>query len=318
MPAPATRDEPTRRLTLAQAINQTLRDAMDTQPVAFAGGRYVYFVLIVAEQKAWEALVGWLDSKGMAADLVDPDYADVAYRQQHFGHIQDVVECFFLGSDADRARKAIQEAVSRFQTLDAPYELAMTRVLLAQARRESGDEEGAATAFATASEAFARLVRAAGRRESHDAYAAKKSNPQLAVQDDEAVASCRKACGTDGRVGAEAIECGLKLTRKYHDETGTPERYRLPRPMIGAGLDFSFSGLKTAVLSLVKNERPDPADIARAFVDAIVEVLVAKCARAVENAGLTQLVVAGGVGANAQLRSALDAEAARRGLPQAA
>ena len=97
-------------------------------------------------------------------------------------------------------------------------------------------------------------------------------------------------------------------------ERGTPERYRLPRPMIGAGLDFSFSGLKTAVLTLVKNERPEPADVARAFVDAIVEVLVVKCARAVESTGLTQLVVAGGVGANAQLRSALDAEAARGGF----
>lgn len=97
-------------------------------------------------------------------------------------------------------------------------------------------------------------------------------------------------------------------------ERGTPERYRLPRPMIGAGLDFSFSGLKTAVLTLVKNERPDPADVARAFVDAIVEVLVTKCVRAAESTGFSQLVVAGGVGANAQLRSALDAESARRGF----
>src|SRR5687767_3497094 len=97
-------------------------------------------------------------------------------------------------------------------------------------------------------------------------------------------------------------------------ETGKPGRYRLPRPMIGSGLDFSFSGLKTAVLTLVKNEKPDPADVARAFVDAIVEVLVAKCARALETAGLTRLVVAGGVGANVQLRAALNAEGARRGF----
>lgn len=97
-------------------------------------------------------------------------------------------------------------------------------------------------------------------------------------------------------------------------ERGAPGRYRLPRPMIGSGLDFSFSGLKTAALTLVRNERPDPADVARAFVEAIVEVLVAKCARAVETTGLTQLVVAGGVGANVQLRAALDAEAARRGF----
>jgi N6-L-threonylcarbamoyladenine synthase len=94
-------------------------------------------------------------------------------------------------------------------------------------------------------------------------------------------------------------------------ERGTPGRYRLPRPMLASGLDFSFSGLKTAVLTLVKSGNPDPADVARAFVDAIVEVLVAKCLRALQSTGLTQLVVAGGVGANAQLRAALDAAAAR-------
>jgi N6-L-threonylcarbamoyladenine synthase len=97
-------------------------------------------------------------------------------------------------------------------------------------------------------------------------------------------------------------------------ESGRPGRYKLPRPMIGAGLDFSFSGLKTAVLTVMKNEKPEPADLARAFVDAIVEVLVAKCVRALESAGLTRLVVAGGVGANKQLRAALDAESAKRGF----
>jgi len=95
---------------------------------------------------------------------------------------------------------------------------------------------------------------------------------------------------------------------------GTPGKYRLPRPMIATGLDFSFSGLKTAVLSVLKNEKTNPADLARAFVDAIVEVLVAKCARAVEMTGITRVVVAGGVGANRQLRAALDAEGARRGF----
>src|SRR5574341_695659 len=97
-------------------------------------------------------------------------------------------------------------------------------------------------------------------------------------------------------------------------ERGVPGRLRLPRPMIASGLDFSFSGLKTAVLTLLKNEKPAPADLARGFVDAIVEVLVAKCARAMETTGLTRLVVAGGVGANRQLRAALDAEAAKRGF----
>jgi len=97
-------------------------------------------------------------------------------------------------------------------------------------------------------------------------------------------------------------------------ERGTPGRYRLPRPMIATGLDFSFSGLKTAVLTVMRNEKPEPADLARDFVDAIVEVLVAKCVRAVEMTGITRLVVAGGVGANQQLRAALDAEGKRRGF----
>jgi N6-L-threonylcarbamoyladenine synthase len=98
-------------------------------------------------------------------------------------------------------------------------------------------------------------------------------------------------------------------------ESGAPGRYKLPRPMIHSeDLEFSFSGLKTAVLTLIKNENPRPADLARAFVDAVVDVLVAKCVRALQSAGLRNLVVAGGVGANQQLRAALDAEGARRGF----
>src|SRR3954462_6300822 len=86
-------------------------------------------------------------------------------------------------------------------------------------------------------------------------------------------------------------------------EQGTPGRYRLPRPMLASGdLDFSFSGLKTAVLTLTKKEH-DAADLARAFVDAVVEVLVAKCVLALQRNGFTRLVVAGGVGANKQLRT---------------
>jgi N6-L-threonylcarbamoyladenine synthase len=98
-------------------------------------------------------------------------------------------------------------------------------------------------------------------------------------------------------------------------ETGKPGRYRLPRPMLDSGdLEFSFSGLKTAVLTIVRNEDPKPADLARSFVDAVVEVLAAKCLRALEITALRRLVVAGGVGANRQLRAALDAAAARRGF----
>ncbi len=101
-------------------------------------------------------------------------------------------------------------------------------------------------------------------------------------------------------------------------ESGTPGRYRLPRPMIASGdLEFSFSGLKTAVLHLVRGADPGAqfhADVARAFQDAIVEVLVAKCTLAMHRTGLTRLVVAGGVGANRQLRAALDVQASRQGF----
>ncbi len=101
-------------------------------------------------------------------------------------------------------------------------------------------------------------------------------------------------------------------------EFGDPTAYPLPRPMLHSkNLDFSFSGLKTAVLTLVKNHRTnlceqDKANIARAFVDAIVEVLIAKCVAALKQTGMKRLVIAGGVGANAQLRAGLNAAAARR------
>jgi N6-L-threonylcarbamoyladenine synthase len=101
-------------------------------------------------------------------------------------------------------------------------------------------------------------------------------------------------------------------------EFGDPGAYRLPRPMLHSkNLDFSFSGLKTAVLTVVKQQggnlcEQDKANIARGFVDAIVEVLVAKCMAALKQTKLKRLVIAGGVGANVQLRAALDAAAAKR------
>ncbi len=101
-------------------------------------------------------------------------------------------------------------------------------------------------------------------------------------------------------------------------ERGDPARYSLPRPMLHSGdLNFSFSGLKTAVLTLVR-EQVEPlgddfrADAARAFQEAIVEVLVKKSLKALKQTGLKRLVVAGGVGANRQLRAMLDDEAKRK------
>ena len=93
---------------------------------------------------------------------------------------------------------------------------------------------------------------------------------------------------------------------------GTPRVYELPRPMLHSGdLNFSFSGLKTAVLTLVR-EQEEPlgdafrANAARAFQEAIVDVLVRKALKALKQTGLKRLVVAGGVGANQQLRHTLN------------
>ena len=109
---------------------------------------------------------------------------------------------------------------------------------------------------------------------------------------------------------------GGALLSKLAD-SGRPSIYQLPRPMLHSGdLNFSFSGLKTAVLTLVREQGDSPAeafraDAARAFQEAIVEVLVKKALKALQQTGLKRLVVAGGVGANRQLRSTLD-EAAKR------
>ena len=99
-------------------------------------------------------------------------------------------------------------------------------------------------------------------------------------------------------------------------EFGVAGAFTFPRPMLHSrDLNFSFSGLKTAVLTAVRtaNDLCDQvrADIARAFVDAVVEVLVRKSLAALAEAGLRRLVVAGGVGANRQLREALARETER-------
>jgi len=101
-------------------------------------------------------------------------------------------------------------------------------------------------------------------------------------------------------------------------QSGNPKRFKLPRPMLASGdLNFSFSGLKTAVLTLARGAAVDSdtkADIAASFQQAIVEVLVAKSVSAVAMEGLEQLVVAGGVGANRALREAMSKKALREGF----
>jgi crotonobetainyl-CoA:carnitine CoA-transferase CaiB-like acyl-CoA transferase len=91
----------------AAVHRQTCRHAQPspTQPAVFqcGDGGSVYFLLLIAEDKPWNALVGWLDSHGMAAGLNDADYAESSYRQKFFPHIQGIVEAFFLLLDAETA-----------------------------------------------------------------------------------------------------------------------------------------------------------------------------------------------------------------------
>ncbi|MBL8343123.1 MAG: tRNA (adenosine(37)-N6)-threonylcarbamoyltransferase complex transferase subunit TsaD [Rubrivivax sp.] len=102
-------------------------------------------------------------------------------------------------------------------------------------------------------------------------------------------------------------------------EQGDEGAFALPRPLLHSGdLDFSFAGLKTAVMTQLRKLGPAPSDAARADLAAstqaaIVEVLVAKTLKAVRASGLARLVVAGGVGANRRLRAALDAGVRRLG-----
>ncbi len=110
-------------------------------------------------------------------------------------------------------------------------------------------------------------------------------------------------------------------------EAGNPLAYKLPRPLLQSdNLDFSFAGLKTAVMMQAKKlglaqgcaveALPDDvlADLAASTQAAIVEVLVKKSLVALQETQLKRLVVAGGVGANASLRTQLNAESAKRGV----
>jgi N6-L-threonylcarbamoyladenine synthase len=100
-------------------------------------------------------------------------------------------------------------------------------------------------------------------------------------------------------------------------EAGRSGVFAFPRPMLRSGdFQFSFSGLKTAVLTLVRDHPAYPdfqADVARAFQDSVVDVLAAKSLAALRHTGMERLVVAGGVGANKALRQRLDAQSLRQG-----
>ena len=101
-----------------------------------------------------------------------------------------------------------------------------------------------------------------------------------------------------GYPGGPAID---RLARE-----GDPEAIRFPRPMLADGLDFSFSGLKTAVVQYVrKHPEADVADVAASFQAAIVDVLVTKLLAAARETGIDTVVAGGGVAANSALRERL-------------
>jgi N6-L-threonylcarbamoyladenine synthase len=96
---------------------------------------------------------------------------------------------------------------------------------------------------------------------------------------------------------------------------GDPDAIPFPRPMLGDGLDFSFSGLKTAVVNHVRrNPDAEIADVAASFQAAVVDVLVAKLLRAASESGISTVVIGGGVAANSALRTRLLEDAEHAGL----
>lgn len=111
---------------------------------------------------------------------------------------------------------------------------------------------------------------------------------------------------------------GPKIDRIARE--GNPDAIKFPKANVdGAKYDFSFSGLKSAVLNYIngckmKGESFDPADIAASFQKAVVEVLVEKSMQAAEDYSMRKFAIAGGVASNTALRTAMEAACAKRGI----
>ena len=111
---------------------------------------------------------------------------------------------------------------------------------------------------------------------------------------------------------------GPKIDRIARE--GNPDAIKFPKANVdGAKYDFSFSGLKSAVLNYIngckmKGESFDPADIAASFQKAVVEVLVEKSMQAAEDYSMRKFAIAGGVASNKALRTAMEAACAKRGI----
>jgi crotonobetainyl-CoA:carnitine CoA-transferase CaiB-like acyl-CoA transferase len=106
---------------------QTARHAqpVPTQPASFlcADGRWVYFALILSDPKAWAATVAWMDEHGLAADLVEERYGDLELRQREFGHVQELLEVFFLMQDSGTAYREGQSRGLPIGPMQAPEDL---------------------------------------------------------------------------------------------------------------------------------------------------------------------------------------------------
>jgi len=112
---------------------------------------------------------------------------------------------------------------------------------------------------------------------------------------------------------------GASIERESQ-RNGNPQEYKLPRPMLKSGdLHFSFSGLKTALLHLVKGWPQERVNdelphLCASFQEAVVDVLVEKSLAATQEHGQGKLIISGGVAANARLRESLGKQAEKRGV----
>jgi crotonobetainyl-CoA:carnitine CoA-transferase CaiB-like acyl-CoA transferase len=134
----------------APVQRQTCRHAQPkaTQPSHFlcADGGYVYFTLVLSEQKAWKALVSWMDSKGLAANLTDPAFLQLDERQKHYADIHGVVECFFLLIDSQDACREGQTVGLPIGVINAPEDLFEDPHLSARGFFQSVDHDAGGTA----------------------------------------------------------------------------------------------------------------------------------------------------------------------------
>lgn len=106
---------------------QTCRHAqpIPTQPALFRclDGRYIYYVLVLSEQRAWDSLVRWMDEQGMAINLTDASFSNIEHRQQNMQEIQMLLECFFMVQDADTVFHQGQARGLPIGILNAPEDL---------------------------------------------------------------------------------------------------------------------------------------------------------------------------------------------------